>query len=47
MTPTALAWIERFREYLAMERRCSPHTVAAYTRDLRSLVVYCERTGTR
>ena len=45
MTPAALTWIERFRGYLAMERRCSPHTVAAYTRDLRSLVVYCERTG--
>jgi integrase/recombinase XerC len=45
MTPAALAWIERFRAYLATERRCSPHTVAAYTRDLQSLVSYCERTG--
>jgi integrase/recombinase XerC len=45
MTPAAIAWIERFRRYLAVERRCSPHTVAAYTRDLQALVSYCERTG--
>src|SRR5262249_12014720 len=45
LTPAAIAWIERFRAYLATERRCSPHTVAAYTRDLQSLVSYCERTG--
>jgi integrase/recombinase XerC len=45
VTPDALAWIERFRRYLTVERRCSPHTVAAYTRDLQSLVAYCERTG--
>jgi integrase/recombinase XerC len=45
MTPAALAWIQRFRAYLATEKRCSPHTVAAYTRDLESLVSYCERTG--
>jgi integrase/recombinase XerC len=45
MTPAAIAWIERFRAYLATEKRCSPHTVAAYTRDLRSLVSYCERVG--
>lgn len=45
MTPAALAWIERFRRYLAVERRCSPHTVAAYTRDLQSLVSYCDRSG--
>lgn len=45
MTPAAIAWIERFRQYLAVEKRCSPHTVAAYTRDLQSLVSYCERSG--
>jgi integrase/recombinase XerC len=45
MTPAAMVWIERFRGYLATERRCSPHTVAAYTRDLHSLVSYCERAG--
>jgi integrase/recombinase XerC len=45
MTPDAADWVERFRRHLAVERRCSPHTVAAYTRDLRALVSYCERTG--
>jgi integrase/recombinase XerC len=45
MTPAAIAWIGRFRQYLAVEKRCSPHTVAAYTRDLQSLVSYCERSG--
>lgn len=45
MNADAAAWIERFRQYLAVERRCSAHTVAAYTRDLRALVSYCERTG--
>jgi integrase/recombinase XerC len=44
MTPAAISWIERFRRYLAVERRCSPHTVAAYTRDLKALVSYCERS---
>jgi integrase/recombinase XerC len=45
LTPATLAWIERFRRYLATERRCSPHTIAAYTRDLRSLGSYCDRSG--
>jgi len=45
MTPAAVAWIERFRRYLAEERRCSPHTVAAYTRDLEALAAYCDRAG--
>jgi integrase/recombinase XerC len=30
--------VERFGEYLAFERRCSPHTVQAYRRDLSGLV---------
>jgi integrase/recombinase XerC len=45
MNPAAIAWIERFRRYLTTERRCSPHTLAAYTRDLQALVSYCERSG--
>jgi integrase/recombinase XerC len=45
MTPAAIAWIERFRLYLTAERRCSPHTVAAYTGDLQALVSYCDRSG--
>jgi integrase/recombinase XerC len=45
VTRAALAWIERFRRYLAAERRCSPHTLAAYTRDLQALASYCDRAG--
>jgi integrase/recombinase XerC len=45
MTAAALAWIERFRHYLCVQRRCSPHTVAAYTRDLHALAAYCEQSG--
>lgn len=45
MNPDRAAWVERFRRYLAVERRCSPHTVDAYTRDLRALVSYCDRAG--
>ena len=45
MTPEATAWMERFRRYLTAERRCSPHTVAAYTRDLQALASYCDRAG--
>jgi integrase/recombinase XerC len=44
MTPAALAWIGRFGRYLTTERRCSPHTVAAYTRDLQALVSFCDRS---
>ena len=45
MTPEALAWLEAFRRYLTNERRCSPHTVSSYARDLRSLVSHCDRAG--
>ena len=45
MTPAAIAWIERFRRYLAAEKRCSAHTIAAYSRDLQALVAYCDRSG--
>jgi integrase/recombinase XerC len=34
------AVIERFAEYLAFERRSSPHTVSAYRRDLGGLVTF-------
>jgi len=43
MTPAALDWIERFGRHLASERRLSPHTVAAYARDLAALRQWCER----
>ena len=32
--------LARFREHLASERRASPHTVAAYSRDLHSLATF-------
>ena len=35
----------RFREYLTGERRASPHTVSAYSRDLESLVKLRARAG--
>jgi integrase/recombinase XerC len=38
--------IERFLDYLQSERRCSPHTVTNYRRDLGALLRYCEQRGT-
>ena len=37
------AWIERFREHLASERRLSAHTVSNYLRDLKALRAWCVR----
>lgn len=38
--------IQRFREHLASERRASPHTVAAYVRDVSALAAFVrERRG--
>ncbi|HEX4618795.1 MAG TPA: tyrosine recombinase XerC [Steroidobacteraceae bacterium] len=45
MSPAALAWINRFRRYLAFERRLSPHTDVSYARDLRALAAFCDRMG--
>ena len=48
MQAGAAAWIGRYLAHLRTERRLSPHTEAAYRRDLASLVAYCdtERLGT-
>jgi integrase/recombinase XerC len=37
--------IARFSEYLASERRASPHTVSAYGRDLQSLAAFIRTRG--
>jgi integrase/recombinase XerC len=43
VNPAESDWIERFAAHLRHERRVSPHTVAAYRRDLESLRSFCER----
>ena len=45
MSPAALEWLNRFRRYLASERRLSPHTDVSYARDLAALVRFCDRMG--
>ncbi|HWJ36960.1 MAG TPA: tyrosine recombinase XerC [Steroidobacteraceae bacterium] len=47
MTSDQSAWIQRFVSHLTHERRMSPHTAAAYQRDLTRLLVFCERRGIR
>ncbi len=42
MHDKAAAWIGRYLAHLRTERRLSPHTEAAYRRDLDALVAYCE-----
>lgn len=39
------ALIEAFGDHLALERHLSPHTVAAYRRDLRQLATFLHRQG--
>ncbi|NKF20712.1 tyrosine recombinase XerC [Solimonas marina] len=44
IAPAALApWIERYLDYLRVEKRYSPHTVDAARRDLSQFAVYCAR----
>ncbi|MEP7059824.1 MAG: site-specific integrase, partial [Actinomycetota bacterium] len=38
--------IERFADHLRLERRLSPNTVMAYSRDLRQLAIFLNRGGT-
>jgi len=38
-------WLDRFAEYLAHERRLSPHTLEAYGRDLAVLHAWCNKQG--
>ena len=43
MQAGAAAWIGRYLAHLRTERRLSPHTEAAYQRDLGALTAYCDR----
>jgi len=45
VNPTAAEDLARYLNHLAQERRLSPHTHAAYARDLRSLMDFCDRQG--
>jgi integrase/recombinase XerC len=42
MQGKAAAWIGRYLAHLRTERRLSPHTEAAYRRDLEALTSYCD-----
>ena len=42
MQGKAAAWIGRYLAHLRTERRLSPHTEAAYRRDLDALAAYCD-----
>jgi len=43
MNESAMKWIESFLAKLRNERNYSPHTLSNYSRDLQTLVVYCEQ----
>lgn len=43
MNDAAMKWIDSFLAKLRNERNYSPHTLKNYSRDLRSLIEYCEQ----
>lgn len=43
MHATALASLNHYLDHLRQERRLSPHTHAAYSRDLQALILYCDQ----
>ena len=45
MSQTLEDWLQRFHSHLSHERRLSPHTCAAYARDLEQFRGYCVQQG--
>ncbi len=45
MHSSARQWIDNFLLYLENEKRCSPHTLSNYRRDLRGMLDYCQSAG--
>ena len=45
MNPIALEDLDRYLDHLSLERRLSPHTCAAYSRDLHALIAFCDQQG--
>ena len=45
MLSAALKDLDRYLDHLSQERRLSPHTRAAYARDLQSLIEFCDLQG--
>jgi integrase/recombinase XerC len=45
LNPGALEDLTRYLNHLSQERRLSPHTRAAYARDLHALAAFCDRQG--
>lgn len=43
MHPTALQELHRYLDHLRQQRRMSPHTCAAYARDLATLMMFCDQ----
>jgi integrase/recombinase XerC len=43
--PAPQAWLARFDAHLGAERRLSPHTLAAYRRDLAAFAAWCTANG--
>ena len=41
----AATWVRRFLTHVATERRLSPHTVSAYTRELAAFAQWCGKQG--
>lgn len=42
MNDAAMKWIESFLAKLRTEKNYSSHTLKSYSRDLKSLIVYCD-----